>query len=97
MNKAILVLDMPESCSKCKFSYEFQGIKKCHLLNALSNGGKAIIPKDKYTKDRHDECPLKEVPEKKTVWGEKTKTVESALAYHEGYNACIDEILGDKE
>lgn len=28
MAKAVLVMDMPESCSKCKFLYEFQGIKK---------------------------------------------------------------------
>lgn len=29
MAKAVLIMDMPESCSKCKFMYEFQGIKKC--------------------------------------------------------------------
>lgn len=28
MPKAVLVMDMPESCSECKFLYEFQGIKK---------------------------------------------------------------------
>lgn len=37
MAKAVLVMDMPESCSKCKFMYEFQGIKKCQLMNALNN------------------------------------------------------------
>lgn len=31
MDKAILVMDMPESCSKCKFLYEFQGIKNASL------------------------------------------------------------------
>lgn len=38
MAKAILVMDMPESCSKCKFMYEFQGIKKCQLMNVLNGG-----------------------------------------------------------
>lgn len=64
MSKGILVVDMPESCAKCKFSYEFCGVKKCHILNLLCNGGKAIIPTDKYTKCRHKWCPLKELPEK---------------------------------
>ena len=27
MPKAVLVMDMPESCSKCKFMYEFQETK----------------------------------------------------------------------
>lgn len=63
MSKSALVIETPDSCSKCKFSYEFEGIKKCHLLNVLQNGGKAIIPKDKYAECRHDSCPLVELPE----------------------------------
>ena len=63
MSKGILVVDMPESCSKCKFGYEFYGVKRCHLLNLLCNGGKAIIPTDKYAECRHDACPLVELPE----------------------------------
>ena len=43
MSKVVLVMDMPSSCSKCKFMYEFYGIKKCQLLNILENGGKAIL------------------------------------------------------
>ncbi len=31
MAKAVLIMDLPESCSKCKFLYEFQGIKKASL------------------------------------------------------------------
>jgi hypothetical protein len=38
MPKAVLVMNMPESCSMCKFLYEFQGIKKCQLMNVLNNG-----------------------------------------------------------
>ena len=57
MIKAILVMDMPESCSKCKFSYEFCGVKKCQLLNVLCSGVKAIIPTDEYAKSRHDGGP----------------------------------------
>lgn len=69
---AMLVLDMPETCSKCKFLYEFYGIKKCHLLNILVNGGKAIIPQEILTVGRKDCCPLKRVPER------EVKTVEES-------------------
>ena len=52
MSKAVLVMDMPSSCSKCKFMYEFYGVRKCQLLNILENGGKAIIPTDTLTTGR---------------------------------------------
>ena len=28
MPKAVLVMNMPESCSMCKFLYEFQGMRQ---------------------------------------------------------------------
>lgn len=57
-NKGMLIMDMPDSCSKCKFMYEFYGVKKCQLLNILENGGKAIIPVKTLTVKRKDCCPL---------------------------------------
>lgn len=42
MPKAILIMDMPESCSKCKFLYEFQGIKKCPLRELPESCGGII-------------------------------------------------------
>ena len=89
MSKAILVIDIPESCSKCKFLYEFYGVKKCQLLNILENGGKAIIPTDTLTSGRKECCPLKPVPEKKELYLQ----INNDKGYCEGYNACIDEIL----
>lgn len=67
MSKAVLVMDMPSSCSKCKFMYEFYGVKKCQLLNILENGGKAIIPTDTLTTGRKECCPLKPMPEKEVL------------------------------
>lgn len=90
MQKAVLVIDMPENCSKCKFMYEFYGVKKCQLLNILQNGGKAIIPTDSLTSERKECCPLHEVPEKADIHKAKTMTV---LNWCEGYNACIDKIV----
>ena len=90
--KAILVMDMPNSCSKCKFMYEFYGVKKCQLLNILENGGKAIISTDTLTTGRKECCPLKPMPEKANHpdWCDGGR-------YDKCYNTCIDEILGDKE
>lgn len=57
-NKGMLIVDMLESCSKCKFMYEFYGVKKRQLLNILENGGKAIISVETLTTKRKDCCPL---------------------------------------
>lgn len=71
-DKAMVVVDIPKSCSKCKFMYEFYGVKKCQLLNILENGGKAIIPQETLTIGRKDCCPLKKMPER------EVKTVEES-------------------
>ena len=73
MAKAVLVMDMPESCSKCKFLYEFQGIKKCQLMNVLNNGA-SMLSQNTFIKKRHDKCPLRELPER-----EKEMTDADAL------------------
>ena len=98
MSKAVLVIDMPSSCSKCKFMYEFYGVKKCQLLNILENGGKAIIPTDTLTSERKECCPLRELPN-------KIGTEEALKMPRNGcisdvihsYNACIDELLKGEE
>ena len=94
MSIAVLVMDMPSSCSKCKFMYEFYGVKKCQLLNILENGGKAIIPTDALTTGRKECCPLRELMDKKDLKNALTMT---DLAWIEGYNACIDELLKGEE
>lgn len=53
MAKAILIMDMPESCSMCKFLYEFQGIKKCQLMNVLNNGA-SRLSQNTFTEKRHE-------------------------------------------
>lgn len=87
MSKAILVMDMPESCSKCKFIYEFQGTKKCHLMNVF-NGGFSRISQNNFTVKRHEECPLVQMPDKAyhpEFWDNGR--------YDKGWNDCIDEIM----
>lgn len=68
MAKAVLIMDMPESCSKCKFMYEFQGIKKCQLMNVL-NGGASRLSQNSFAEKRHEKCPLRDLPETNEITG----------------------------
>lgn len=101
MRKAVLVMDMPESCSKCMFMYEFNGIKNCNLMN-LMHGGASRLSQNNFTKCRHDECPLRPVPEKlpeeyenkvKDINGDWITIDSGTDSVAVGYNRCIDEIL----
>lgn len=91
MSKAVLVIDMPESCSKCQFSYEFQGIKKCQFMNVLYKGA-SMLPQNSFAARRHEKCPLWELSEKKEV---NRYMNEQEKGYCEGWNACIDAIGGN--
>nr|DAG65625.1 MAG TPA: hypothetical protein [Caudoviricetes sp.] len=91
MPKAILVMDMPESCSKCKFMYEFQGIKKCQLMNVLNNGV-SKLSQSTFTQKRHDLCPLRELPEKIPELKSGYEDLSTSIR-RVGWNACLDEIL----
>lgn len=92
MAKAVLVMDMPESCSKCKFMYEFQGIKKCQLMNVLNNGA-SKLSQSTFTEKRHDWCPLRELPEREEELPvEKYEFGGLGKAFTSGWNACLDKI-----
>lgn len=92
MSKAVLVMDMPESCSKCKFLYEFQGIKKCQLMNVLNNGA-SRLSQNTFTEKRHEKCPLLELPEKKEELAiEQYEFGGLGKAFVSGWNACLDAI-----
>ena len=86
--KAILVLDeMPKNCLKCpiekNISIPLETCIQCPL-------GKCAI--DEETKTRPDWCPLKEVPKKK-----KDTLMTNYKRYVQGWNDCIDRILGGSE
>lgn len=93
MSKAIFVMDMPERCSKCRFSYEFQGIKKCQLMNVLFKG-KSELSQNNFAMDRHEECPLRKMPEKKEADVQPTYPIprRTYSEYSKGWNDCVDEI-----
>ena len=81
MNKAILVMDMPDDCFECNFCVELAAHDRCVAA------GKSI-----FTIKKPDWCPLKELPEKmegynsiKWQWGE----------YEDGWNHCIDYLVDE--
>lgn len=86
MNKSILILDTPESCSKCPLFGDIWNDMHCKGLNNRT----IDYP---YPKDfKQSWCPLIAAPNKNydgflNDW-EK--------GYKAGYNACINEILGGK-
>lgn len=81
--KAILVIDMPDSCEECKIIY-LQG-----------HGESSICDSGDWSK-RPSWCPLRPLPKKKTIknpiWSDR-----SYDDFDKGYNACIDEIMGETE
>ena len=89
--KAILVLnEMPKNCLECPLGKNMNiAIETCIQCPL----GKCVIDEEVMT--RPDWCPLKELPDKITSW--KGKSTNYQQGHRDGYNACIDEILGDKE
>jgi hypothetical protein len=81
MSKAILVMDMPNSCDVCDFNDE-----RYHYCNIIWFGKDV----SDYVACRHEDCPLREVPQKKE---EKVYTSMFAIAKKNGWNDCIDAIL----
>ena len=80
--KAILVLEMPSSCSECNLQQ--YGI--CHAVR------KSIVGTPADLKSKPDWCPLKPAPEKRHTLDNFWEMCANIVR-----NACIDEILGDKE
>lgn len=89
MDKAILVIDMPESCDKCPLFHGFYTDMTCGANNYGIN-----YP---YPKDfRQDWCPLTPLPEKYEIDKSKCSDPFYEFEFEYGYNQCIDEILDKK-
>ena len=80
MSKAILVMDMPESCRECDLrvigSNNFCTGAGCREIDQMK-----IVNEDK----KPEWCPVREVPQKYEGWYLSDRA--------RGYNACIDEIM----
>ena len=91
--KAILVIEMPNSCGECSICASWQ---EC-AFSTREYWCPYMDNKDVEPNTRPDWCPLKPMPEKMQVCGKYPQPDGIVPSYKIGYNACIDEILGDKE
>ena len=82
--KSLLIIDTPRNCQECLCSdvhQDFDGLRHMCRFTCLELTGENMV----HT--RPNWCPLKPMP-CKSVWNND---------YSDGYNACIDEILGETE
>lgn len=82
MSKAILVIDMPKTCGECILANEdYDCCQATQKSISYNERGYGV------------ECPLKPMPQKK----KEVRGFYYQTTWEIGYNACIDEILGEKE
>lgn len=82
MSKAILVLDMPDSCLGCPL-YHGDFEHRCKPIHKINH----------EFLNRPDWCPLKEFPKRDD--NEGLYQLEYTQGYMSGWNACLNEILGE--
>ena len=95
MSKAVLVMNMPESCFGCNFMYcdEESDTETCQAMETARDID--------LIEDRPDWCPLRELPERKPeserreCEGSARGTWQVPLLENMGWNACLDEITGN--
>ena len=85
MNKAILVIDMPNSCNECRIRFDDEYSNWCPYDNPEPNG----VWKYVDNKTKPDWCPLKPAPEEQEVWFDDERS-----DWERGYNNCVREIVG---
>lgn len=101
MNKGILIIDkIPEYCDEhCRFCDSFFN---CQFVGDVEEAWR--------NKQRDSKCPIKQLPQKKDPFEEienvinqknnekeTDKKIDKIRSYSEGYNHCLDEILGGKD
>ena len=91
--KAILVVEMPSNCGECSICASWQE----SAFSTREYWCPSMDNKDVEPNKKPDWCPLKPMPEKMQVCGKYPQPDGIVPSYKIGYNACIDEILGDKE
>ena len=89
MNKAILVIDMPNSCDECPLFNNYYSDMCCRGLNYR----RIDYPYPENV--RQNWCPLKPVPHKQVEGGTWTLDGYVEDEFPVGWNACIEEILGE--
>lgn len=83
MNKAVLIMDVPEGCGDCVcFENNYDGMYCAAICRKIN------LPSPDYF--RQEWCPLKELPERRKY------NEEHFNGDVKGWNDCLKTILGDK-
>ncbi len=89
MDKAVLVMDMPECCADCYCGHFERDTKELNLVCGATG-------EDANNVGKPDWCPLRELPERKKTF--TTLECHSNGRWTEGmkagWNACLDAIEG---
>ena len=87
MSKAMLIIDMPKSCSDCKLKEMAGDFNKMICVPLQKSYNKFM-----FTEKRQEQCPLRFVPSKKYHSCYGSGQVE--MSDDKIWNKCIDTILG---
>lgn len=96
MSKAVLVIDTPENCDKCKI--RAINLAWCNVARKSTSHYANGKPIDE--RKRPDWCPLRELPAKREVMGiPRNPSIGDfeRAAYQRGWNYCIEqmEVIGE--
>jgi hypothetical protein len=100
MAKAVLVMDMPETCCDCRFCRELhEGVEACCELEDEPNDNTQCRMIDDYCYHKPDWCPLRELPEKKETYTvlELHSNGRWSEGMKAGFNICLGEILKERK
>ena len=89
MDKAVLVMDMPECCVDCCCGYFERYTKELNLVCGATG-------EDANNVGKPDWCPLRELPEKIPDLKSGYKDISTSIR-RVGWYACLDKILKERK
>ena len=101
MSKVIAIMDKPKNCQECvfgicKYSLPLSINRKAYYCQLKDPNGRVLEDFDYDAEVHLSNCPLREVPKKKDLEELAQYSLGEDYIHSEGYNSCIDEILGGR-
>lgn len=91
MTKAILVIDMPNSCDECIFCNAEDFVMSDDIYGCCAATG-ALIKANFFTIEKPKWCPLKLMPAKKNYGSDEIKVLNCVTFSEEAYNQAKHQI-----
>lgn len=93
MAKGIIVVDVPNRCSMCRYMRRTDEDYCFCLVEGYGFDWQVNEYMRSTPKGKPDWCPIRPIPEKMEVCGRYPQSDGITASYKIGWNACIDEIL----